>query len=326
MTDVMCHDPGMDPSATSFAQALRGVLVVAQTPFTADDALDHDAHRAQMDWLFAHGAHGIVIGMVSEVLRLTAAERDELTALTIEAVAGRGPVVASVGAEATRIAVGHARAAQDAGASALMAAPPMLTVLPEDTLREYYAAIVEAVDLPVIVQDASGYVGKPLSVAFQAGLWHRYGDRVQFKPEADPIGPQLTQLLEATGGGARIFDGTGGLHLVEAHRRGVVGTMPSGDLVWALRAVWDALEAGDAERADELAGPLTQIVALQTSLDSFVAIEKHLLVRQGVLPSAALRAPAAPGIDEVTWAEVERHADQLRALVDAAGKSAEGAA
>jgi dihydrodipicolinate synthase/N-acetylneuraminate lyase len=70
---------------------------------------------------------------------------------------------------------------------------------------------------------------------------------------------------------ARVFEGTGGLYLIDSFRRGVVGTMPAADLIWALSALWRALGHGDYARAYRLAGPLAQMIALQTSLDSFIA-------------------------------------------------------
>ncbi|MGD7704618.1 dihydrodipicolinate synthase family protein [Microlunatus sp. Y2014] len=299
-------------------EQLAGVLPVMQTPFDADENLDRAAHARLLDWTFDNGADGIVVAMVSEVLRLTAAERDELNAVTAQACEGRGTSVASVGAESTRIAVGHARTAQAAGATALMATPPMLTRLDEPALRRYFATVIEAVDIPVVVQDASGYVGQPLSVELQAGLHAEFGDRAMFKPEAHPIGPRITQLMDATGGAARIFDGTGGLHLVDTHRRGVVGTMPAADLIWALSALWRALEDGDDDRTYAIAGPLAQIVSLQTTLDSFVVIEKHLLQQQGVLDDPRMRGPVAAGIDDHTRAELDRLVVRLRAAVTAA--------
>ena len=171
-------------------------------------------------------------------------------------------------------------------------------------------------DTPLIVQDASGYVGRPLSIALQARLHGELGDRVMFKPEAPPVGPRLTRLLAATGGRARVFEGTGGLFLVDSFRRGAVGTMPASDVVWALSALWGALRGGDFARAYRIAGPLAQLVSLQTSLDSFVAVEKHLLVRQGVLPSDRMRGPVAGVLDAQGRDEVDRLADLLREAVD----------
>jgi len=67
----------------------------------------------------------------------------------------------------------------------------------------YYRRIIKAVRIPVIVQDASGYVGRPISLEMQARLLDEFGpERVLYKPEANPIGPRLTELREATGGRA----------------------------------------------------------------------------------------------------------------------------
>ena len=92
--------------------------------------------------------------------------------------------------------------------------------------------------------------------------------------------------------------------------------MPASDVVWALSALWAALRRGDFPRAYRIAGPLAQLVSLQTSLDSFVAVEKHLLVRQGVLPSARMREPVADVLDEQGRDEVDRLADLLHEAVD----------
>jgi 4-hydroxy-tetrahydrodipicolinate synthase len=289
---------------------------VFQTPFDDQSHIDESALETQLDWLFANGADGVVFAMVSELLRLSSEERDLVAALTCKLVNGRGVSVIGVGAESTAVAVRHARHAQDVGADAVMATPPNLHRVGDDALVRYYLDIASAVDVPLIVQDASGYVGASLSIALQARLEAALGERVMFKPEAPPIGLRLTELREATGGRARVFEGTGGLHLIDSFRRGAVGTMPAGDLVWALAALWRSLVAGDFDRAYRIAGPLALMVSLQTNLDSYVAIEKHLLVRQGVLRSAAMREPVADVLDAGTREEAERLMDRLRAAVD----------
>ena len=105
---------------------IAGVLCVVQTPFHDDGAIDPDAFVHQVDWLFGHGVDGVVIGMVSEFLRLSSEERDQLATLLCTAADGRGAAVVSVGAESTHTAVRHARHAAAAGADAVMAAPPAL--------------------------------------------------------------------------------------------------------------------------------------------------------------------------------------------------------
>src|SRR5690606_24547476 len=144
----------------------------------------------------------------------------------------------------------YARHAQDHGADAVMAIPPVSVAVGEQELLTYFERILRAVDIPLIVQDASGYVGRPRSIELQGRLLSSFGNRVLFKPEATPIGPRLTALLDATGGKARVFEGTGGIALVESYHRGIVGTMPGADLIRAIVALWRALESGDKAAID----------------------------------------------------------------------------
>jgi 4-hydroxy-tetrahydrodipicolinate synthase len=168
------------------------------------------------------------------------------------------------------------------------------------------------VRIPVIVQDASGYVGNPMPIVMQARLLEEFGpERVLYKPEASPIGPKLTELREATAGRARVFEGTGGIALVDSFKRGVVGTMPGADLTRGLVPLWNALQAGDMEKADRIHGPLAALVSMQTSLDAFLAVEKHLLVRQGIFKNTLVRGPVGYHLDEETKREVDRLFDRL---------------
>src|SRR5262245_49183017 len=143
---------------------IAGVLPIVHTPFTAADEIDYASFRKQIDWAYSVGADGICTGMVSETLRLTYDERQELAGRLVELNAGRGTVIISVGAESTKQAVVHARRAEIAGATAVMAIAPISTALPDDAVQAYYDAIAGAISLPVVVQDASSYVGKALSI------------------------------------------------------------------------------------------------------------------------------------------------------------------
>lgn len=306
---------------TSVAGEIAGVLPVLHTPFDAADNIDYDALAEEIDWALAQGADGVCSGMVSEVLRLSGAERLALNRSLVELSAGRGVVVASVGAESTRQALRYAHAAAAAGCDAVMAAAPVAVPLPEEALLGYFSALAEQVDLPLIVQDASSYVGGGLSLAFYRQLLDRYGaEKILFKPEGAPVGPCLSALRDASGGRARSFDGSGGMLLIDAWRRGVAGTMPGVDLLDGVAALWRALEGGDEPLAYSLYLPICAVVALQlqAGLDGFLAIEKYLLVRRGVFPSARRREPNGWELDPETRAEVDR----LTALLDAALQAA----
>jgi dihydrodipicolinate synthase/N-acetylneuraminate lyase len=226
-------------------KTLHGVLPIVHTPFTADDRIDRATLKREIDWAFELGADGLGTGMVSEILRLTYEERIELTQLIAEYSAGRGAVFAAVGAESGKQALAYSVAAEQAGCDAVMAVPPQTTRLSANGMLDYFRQIADGISLPVIVQDASGYVGQPIPISVCVSLLETYGsDKIVFKPEASPIGPNLSALRDATGGRARIFEGSGGILLIDSYRRGISGTMPGMDLLDGIIQLWKALQAG----------------------------------------------------------------------------------
>jgi dihydrodipicolinate synthase/N-acetylneuraminate lyase len=294
------------------SKTLSGVLPVFQTPFNNDESIDASTLEKEINWLFDCGADGIVMAMVSEVLRLSSEERRTLAELACKFGGPRGSVVISVGAESSILAEQYARHAQDCGAAAVMAIPPVSIALLEAELMRYYQRIIRAVSIPTIAQDASGYVGRPMSIAFQKNLLDEFGpERVMFKPEATPIGPRLSELRDATGGRARVFEGTGGIALVDSFRRGIVGTMPGADLIRGIVALWKALHANEANRVDRLSGPICALVSMQNSLDAFLAVEKYLLVRQGIFRNTLIRGPVGYVLDDGTRREIDRLFDRM---------------
>ncbi len=232
--------------------------------------------------------------------RLTDAERDELAERTVAFAKERGPVIISVGAESTVQAVRHARTAEDLGADAVMAIPPVMTRCPADQVGAYYEELLSAISLPVIIQDASSYVGAALTIQSQADLFASAPDRVMFKPEAQPLGPTVSALVEATGGRSRIFEGSGGLALVESYIRGVSGTMPGGECPWVMTDLWNSLTAGDMDRARAIHSPLASLVSMPHNLDGFIAIEKLLLFEQGIFRNTLIRSPVGYRLDDTS--------------------------
>jgi dihydrodipicolinate synthase/N-acetylneuraminate lyase len=290
------------------------VLPVIQTPFLSDGDIDEVALAHELHWVLDQGVSGLTTGMVSEILRLDDSERRHISEVVVGIARERGALsVISCGAESTRSAIAHARHAEQVGADAVMAIAPISVALGDEELYSYYSAIADSTSIGLVVQDASGYVGRPLSISLQVRLLQKYGARVYFKPEAPPIGQRVSDLRDATDGEARVFEGTAGAALADSFRRGVVGSMPGAEVCWAVQALWAALVSGDWSRAYEISGPLSLLVDLQTSLDAFVAVEKHLLFQQGVLPSSVARGPVGFHLDAESREVVDLLVERLRA-------------
>ena len=299
-------------------KVIEGVLPIASTPFLEDDKIDYDSYQKEIDWIFELGCNGFGLAMVSEILRLTTEERVELTFRLAEMNNDRGVFFVNVGAESSKQALFYAKEAEKAGCDAIMAIPPVASALPDQALAGYFETLAENVDLPLIVQDASGYVGQPMTVEFQASLLKMYGsDKILFKPEASPLGPILSDLRDQTNGQARIFEGSGGILLVDTYRRGINGTMPGCDLLDGVVALWKALKSDNDELVYPLYFPISAIVALQmqAGLDGFVAIEKYILVKRQIFTSDRRRMPYTWSLDEETQAEVDRLLENLKRAI-----------
>lgn len=288
---------------------IDGILPILHTPFDHKDEIDSESLRREIDWAFEQGSNGVCSAMVSEILRLTSEERVELNRLIVEMTNGRGSVVASVGAESKKQAVYLAKTAVDDGCSAIMAIPPISTALPMPALEDYFSTLADAVPVPLIVQDASSYVGASIPTNFYVHLLDKYDPhKILFKPEGAPIGPNISDLRDASGGNARMLDGSGGMLLIDAFRRGVVGTMPGIDLLDGIAALWNALKNNEDEKAYRIYFPICAIVALQlqAGLDGFLAIEKYILVKRGLFTSDRRREPNSWSLDPETQSEVDR--------------------
>ena len=294
---------------------LKGVLPVLHTPLIDDSKIDFPTLEKEIDWAFQTGADGVVMAMVSEVLRLGYHRRKELATRMCQAALGRGCVVVSVGAESIHEALEFAHHAEQLGATAVMAIPPVATSLSGTKTADYFAAIASGISIPLIVQDASSYVGAAIDLGVYLRLLERFGpDKIYFKPEASPLGPNLSKLRDASGSAARIFEGSGGINLVDCYRRGIVGTMPGTDLLDGIVALWRALNSGDEDRVYQLSLPICALTAmqLQAGLDGFLAIEKYLMHKRGIFPNTLQVQPCGWQLDPETVTEVDRLFDRLQ--------------
>jgi dihydrodipicolinate synthase/N-acetylneuraminate lyase len=295
----------------------RGVYSVVQTPLDENDNIDQAIFKREIDWLIECGVKGLVLAMVSEVMRFSADERRLQWQSALKIINKRVPLIVSVGAESTAIAISLAKSAQADGATALMATPPAIFPATSDEIYTYYSEIIEVVKIPLIVQDASNYMGQPLDLELYGNLIEKYGtERVQFKPEAKPVKERAAALQEIAHGQARIFEGQSGIDLLDTHPLGLVGTMPGGEIPWAIIKLWNALESNDLELAKSIHNLVSQLVAFQQNIDGYVAVEKYLLVKQGIFESVRQRGPVRTILSSEVKIEIDQIFEKLVKMVN----------
>ena len=131
---------------------MRGVYSIPATPFNEDGSVDYESTARCVEFCVEAGAHGIVFPVnASEGPFLTDEERTEVIRIGIKATAKAVPFVAGVSGISTAHAVAYTKAAVDAGADSIIAAPP--NGASGSYIYDYYAAVAEAASVPVWVQN-----------------------------------------------------------------------------------------------------------------------------------------------------------------------------
>lgn len=136
---------------------LQGSLVAIVTPMLEDGALDIPALRKLIDFHIAEGTNGIVIvGTTGESPTVDFEEHCLLMQVAVEHTAGRVPVIAGTGANATREAIELTAQAKALGADACLLVTPYYNKPPQEGLYQHYRAVAEAVDIPQILYNVPG--------------------------------------------------------------------------------------------------------------------------------------------------------------------------
>ena len=136
--------------------AFAGSYTALITPFS-NGRVDEDAFRKLVEFQIESGTHGLVpVGTTGESPTLSHDEHDRVIELCIEQAAGRVPVIAGAGSNATAEAVRLARHAADAGADGVLIVSPYYNKPTQEGLYRHFSSVAEAVDVAVIVYDIPG--------------------------------------------------------------------------------------------------------------------------------------------------------------------------
>ncbi|MEC7438745.1 MAG: 4-hydroxy-tetrahydrodipicolinate synthase [Pseudomonadota bacterium] len=136
--------------------AFAGSYTALITPFS-NGRVDEDAFRKLVEFQIESGTHGLVpVGTTGESPTLSHDEHDRVIELCIEQAAGRVPVIAGAGSNATAEAVRLARHAADAGADGVLIVSPYYNKPTQEGLYRHFTSVAEAVDVAVIVYDIPG--------------------------------------------------------------------------------------------------------------------------------------------------------------------------
>ncbi len=134
----------------------RGSMTALVTPFK-NGAVDEAAFAALVERQIAAGTHGLIpVGTTGETSTLSLDERQRLIILCVEVAAGRVPVIAGTGSNATLASIEAQRHAKGVGADAGLVVAPYYNKPSQDGIAAHYEAIADAVALPIFIYNIPG--------------------------------------------------------------------------------------------------------------------------------------------------------------------------
>ncbi len=145
-------------------ESIKGSIPALITPMRGGK-VDEAAFRKLISWQIAEGSHGLVpCGTTGESPTLSHEEHRRVTEICIEEANGRVPVIAGAGSNSTAEAISLAQHAKKAGADAVLCATGYYNKPSQEGLYRHYAALAEAVDIPILLYNIPGRAIVDISV------------------------------------------------------------------------------------------------------------------------------------------------------------------
>jgi 4-hydroxy-tetrahydrodipicolinate synthase len=279
----------------------HGSIVALVTPFR-NGRIDDTAFQELVEWHIGQGTHGFVpVGTTGESPTLSHAEHERVVELCVEAVAGRRPVIAGTGSNATAEAISLTRHAKRAGADAALIVTPYYNKPTQEGLYAHFRAIHDAVELPIIIYNIPGRsivdmspetMGRLAALPNIVGVKDATADIVRPLLTAESCGLEFCQL-SGEDGNALAFLAHGG--------RGCISVTAN----VAPRLCAEMQEAWRAGRPDEALAIHRRLMPLHRALfcETSPAPAKHALSRLGRC-SDEVRLPLV-GLAAASKAKVE---------------------
>lgn len=269
-----------------------GVFTALVTPFR-DGALDLAAFDALVERQLAAGIAGLVpVGTTGEAATLADTESRALIERCVEAARGRAMVVAGAGGNDTARTVEKVRAAEEAGADAVLVVTPYYNKPSQAGLLAHYGAVAGATGLPVMLYSVPGRTGVEIAPETCARLMEAHAN-VRVIKEAGGSVERVTRLRAACGADLVIHSGDDALTLpfLALGAAGVTSVV-SNLLPEAVVALVEAWRRGDRAEALRLHEALAEVTAAMF-VESNPAPVKDALAHRGLM-TPELRLPLAP--------------------------------
>jgi 2-keto-3-deoxy-L-arabinonate dehydratase len=279
-----------------------GIFPVVPTTFDPEGLLDLESQKRCVDFMIGAGVDGLcILANFSEQFVLSDAERELLTRVILEHVAGRVPVIVTTTHFSTQICAQRSVQAQAMGASMVMIMPPYhgATIrVGEPQIFEFFNRVSDSISIPIMIQDAP-VAGTPLPAAFLARMAREIENVSYFKIETAGAASKLRELIRL--GGDAIegpWDGEEAITLHPDLEAGATGSMTGGAYPDGIRPILEHYLAGRHEQAFEHYQRWLPLINYENRQGGILTA-KVLMKEGGIISCDAPRHPFAPMNPEV---------------------------
>jgi 4-hydroxy-tetrahydrodipicolinate synthase len=287
----------------------KGVYVIAPTPFLPDGRVDDASTDRMTEFFLEAGCDGMtILGVMGEAPKLDGAESLEISRRIIRR-AGKAGVIVGVTAPGFAAMRALARGVMEAGAAAVMIAPPS-HLRTDDSIVAYYRQAVEAIgdDIPFVLQDYPQLFQVQMTPGVIRRIVMDLPSCVMLKHEDYPGLEKISALRRFQAEGSlrplSILCGNGGVFLDFEMERGADGAMTGYAFPDMLVELVRLSAAGERDRAHDLFDAHLPLIRYELQPGVGLAVRKYVLMRRGIIASDAQRRPAA-AITQAARAEVE---------------------
>ena len=185
----------------------EGAGVALITPFKENGEVNYEKLEELVEEQIAGGTDAIIAcGTTGEASTMSHEEHLDVIRFVCEKVKGRLPVVAGTGSNCTETAVYLSEEAEKLGADAVLQVSPYYNKATQKGLYKHFAAVAEAIRIPVILYNIPGRTGVNTAAGTIADLCKNVDNIVGVK-EASGNFSAIAQLMNLTDGNIDLYSG-----------------------------------------------------------------------------------------------------------------------
>ena len=272
------------------ARLPTGIYPMVYSFFDEDGSLRLDTYEIQIEAAIRSQAAGLaILGLGSEVSKLTPSERLEVLKFVSSNLSGRKPLLTTVYGNSPKEQIEFGKQAIQFGTDAILLQPPT-KALTDGALIDFFSEIVAKLNIPIGIQNAPEFLGFGLSNPGIIKLADKHDNFVMAKLECSAV--QLQTMVKDLKENVMIFNGRCGLELTDNLRAGAAGIIPGIETIDKTNEIFRLFNCKKVREADELYSDLLPILCfIMQGIPHFLTYGKMLAARRLGVDFGGFRKP-----------------------------------